>query len=100
MEWFLLAQLYLSSLEDKTTVKAVKSALKQFHRKSQRHTEDEKLEVLSLAYKQIMERINGQQAGFRRLAMNVLFMDYLREEATYYRRASTRYFSGGKRTRA
>jgi ankyrin repeat protein len=35
-------------------------------------SEDKKLEVLSLAYEHAMERINGQQAGFRRLANNVL----------------------------
>jgi ankyrin repeat protein len=35
-------------------------------------SEDKKLAVLSLAYEQVMERINGQQAGFQLLAMNVL----------------------------
>jgi hypothetical protein len=69
---FLLAQLYLDSLKDKTTVKAIKSSLKQFQKKSLGASEDKKLEVLSSAYKQAMERINGQQAGFQLLAKNVL----------------------------
>ncbi|KAH6716575.1 hypothetical protein BKA61DRAFT_513501, partial [Leptodontidium sp. MPI-SDFR-AT-0119] len=69
---FLLAQLYLGSLEDKTTVKAMKAALKQVQKKSQGASDDEKLEVLSSAYEQAMERINGQQAGFQVLAKSVL----------------------------
>ncbi|PMD16666.1 hypothetical protein NA56DRAFT_632935 [Hyaloscypha hepaticicola] len=69
---FLLAQLYLSSLEDKTTVKAMKTALKQLQEKAQGTSNDKKLEVLSSAYEQAMERINGQQAGFQLLAKNVL----------------------------
>jgi ankyrin repeat protein len=67
-----LAQLYLSSLEDKTTVKAIKSALKQFQKKYQGFSEDKKLDVLSSAYDQAMERINEQRAGFQLLAKNVL----------------------------
>jgi hypothetical protein len=69
---FLLAQLYLGSLEDKTTAKAIKSSLKQFQKKSPGASEDKKLEVLSSAYEKAMERINGQQAGFQLLANNVL----------------------------
>ncbi|RFU31833.1 hypothetical protein B7463_g4512, partial [Scytalidium lignicola] len=69
---FLLAQLYLSSLEDKTTVKAIRSALKQFQKQIQKSNEDKKLEILSLAYEQTMEKINGQQEGFQLLAKKVL----------------------------
>lgn len=69
---FLLAQLYLGSLEDKTTVKAMKTALKQVQKKSQGSSNDKKLEVLSSAYEEAMERINGQQTGFQLLAKNVL----------------------------
>ncbi|KAH7317216.1 hypothetical protein BKA65DRAFT_356795, partial [Rhexocercosporidium sp. MPI-PUGE-AT-0058] len=69
---FLLAQLYLGSLEDKTTVKAIKNSLKQFQKKSPGATEEKKLEVLSSAYEQAIERINRQQAGFQLLAKNVL----------------------------
>ncbi|KAH8746436.1 ankyrin repeat-containing domain protein [Hyaloscypha finlandica] len=69
---FLLAQLYLDSLGDKITPKAIKSSLKQFQKKYTGASEDKKLEVLSSAYEQVMERINGQQAGFQLLAKNVL----------------------------
>ncbi|PMD63451.1 uncharacterized protein K444DRAFT_556103, partial [Hyaloscypha bicolor E] len=69
---FLLAQLYLGSLEDKTTVKAMKTALMQFQKNSQETSQNKKLEVLSLAYEEAMERINRQQAGFQLLAKNVL----------------------------
>ena len=44
----------------------------QFQKNSHKASEDKKLEVLSSAYKQTMERINGQQAGFQLLAKNVL----------------------------
>jgi hypothetical protein len=47
---FLLAQLYLSSLKDKTTAKAIKDTLKQFQKQNQGSSTDKKLEVLSLAY--------------------------------------------------
>ena len=53
-------------------MKAMKTALKQFQKTSQRASEAKKLEVLCLAYDEAMERINGQQAGFRLLAINVL----------------------------
>ena len=67
-----MAQLYLGSLKDKTTVKAIKSALKQFQKKSQGSSEDKKLKVLSSAYEEAMERINRQPPGFQVLANNVL----------------------------
>ena len=69
---FLLAQLYLGSLEDKITAKAIKSALKQFQKQNQGSNEDKKLEVLSMAYEQVMERVNGQKEGFQLLANKVL----------------------------
>ena len=69
---FLLAQFYFSSLEDKTTAKAIKSALKQFQKQNQGSSEDKKLEVLSVAYEQVMERVNEQKEGFRLLANKVL----------------------------
>jgi hypothetical protein len=50
----------------------MKTALKQVQKKSQGASSDKKLEVLSAAYEQAMERINGQQAGFQLLARNVL----------------------------
>jgi hypothetical protein len=42
----------------------MKSSLKQFQKKSLGASEDKKLEILSLAYEQAIERIDGQQAGF------------------------------------
>ena len=50
----------------------MKTALKQFNTQSQGVSEDKKLKVLSLAYEEAMERINGQKEGFRLLANNVL----------------------------
>jgi hypothetical protein len=69
---FLLAQIYLGSLDDKTTQRAVRSALMQFRRQSPGSSGEQKREVLDKAYKDVMERINGQQPGFRRLAEKVL----------------------------
>ena len=50
----------------------MKRALEQFQKKSQRTSEDKKLEVLSSAYEQTMERISRQQPGFQLLAKRVL----------------------------
>ncbi|KAF4633985.1 hypothetical protein G7Y89_g4134 [Cudoniella acicularis] len=69
---FLLAQLYLGSLIDETTVGAIKSALKQFQKQTQRSIEDKKLEMLSLAYEETVERINEQKKGIQLLANKVL----------------------------
>jgi hypothetical protein len=60
---FLLAQLHLSSLTDKTTPKAIRAALQRMQRGS---------EALKDAYKNTVERIEGQQPGFRDLARKVL----------------------------
>ncbi|KAH8598551.1 hypothetical protein B0O99DRAFT_457043, partial [Bisporella sp. PMI_857] len=69
---FLLAQIYLGSLDDKTTPRAVRSALSHFRRQNPGSSKDQKREVLDEAYKDVMERINTQQPGFRRLAEKVL----------------------------
>ncbi|KAK1762458.1 ankyrin repeat-containing domain protein [Phialemonium atrogriseum] len=69
---FLLAQIYLDSLEDKLTPKAMKRALEQFQKQSTASREDEKLEVLAQAYAQAMERINRQTQGRQDLAKKVL----------------------------
>jgi len=50
----------------------MKSALKQFQKKAQGSSDDKKHELLSSAYEEAMERINGQQKGFQLLAKNVL----------------------------
>jgi hypothetical protein len=44
----------------------------QFRRQSPGSREEQKREVLDKAYKDVMEIINGQQPGFRRLAEKVL----------------------------
>ncbi len=71
---FLLAYVYLRSLEDKTTTKAIRNALRQFTRQAPKgpSSEGSKVQILSRAYDYAMERINGQSAGFRELAMKVL----------------------------
>ncbi|RDW85168.1 hypothetical protein BP6252_02758 [Coleophoma cylindrospora] len=69
---FLLAQIYLSSLDDKTTPRAVRTALMQFRKQIPGSSEDQKREVLDKAYNDAMERINAQKLGFRRLAQKVL----------------------------
>ncbi|RAO66282.1 uncharacterized protein BHQ10_002294 [Talaromyces amestolkiae] len=62
---FLLARLYLDSLDDKLTTKAVESSLKQFQGHNLASDEDERLKLLSQAYEQAMERIMGQKPGFQ-----------------------------------
>ncbi|KAF2190053.1 hypothetical protein K469DRAFT_560631, partial [Zopfia rhizophila CBS 207.26] len=69
---FLLAQIYLASLDDKTTPRAVRGALKLFRKQNLGSGEDQKLEVLDHAYGQAMERINGQKSGLRDLAKRAL----------------------------
>ncbi|KAH0551748.1 hypothetical protein GP486_007034 [Trichoglossum hirsutum] len=69
---FLLAQIYLNSLDDKCTPKAIRSALKNFQKQSPGSGENKKVQVLAHAYEQVMERINGQKPGFKDLAMRVL----------------------------
>lgn len=60
---FLLAQLHLASLSDKTTAKAIKNALKKLPKGS---------EGLDVAYDEVLERIKAQKAGFRDPAMLAL----------------------------
>ncbi|KAL7971405.1 hypothetical protein HDV63DRAFT_322680 [Trichoderma sp. SZMC 28014] len=70
---FLLAQLYLDSLKDKTSIKQIKSSLEQFNKQSQLGLgEDKKRKVLEKAYEQAMDRINSQMPGFRVLGRRVL----------------------------
>jgi hypothetical protein len=69
---FLLAQIYLGSLDDKLTLKAMKSAVREFGQQHPGSNEEEKIKVLGRAYDQAMERINAQKSGFRNLAKKVL----------------------------
>ncbi|KAL7924627.1 ankyrin repeat-containing domain protein, partial [Trichoderma austrokoningii] len=70
---FLLAQLYLDSLKDKTSIKQVKSALEQFKRQRQLGPgEENKRKILEQAYKQAMDRINYQMPGIQVLGKATL----------------------------
>jgi ankyrin repeat protein len=67
-----LAQIYLNSLSDKVTAKAVRYALQDFQKQISGSSEQKKTEVLTLAYKGAMDRINGQMQGFKDLAIQIL----------------------------
>ncbi|KAL6408433.1 ankyrin repeat-containing domain [Ilyonectria robusta] len=71
---FLLAKIYASSLEDKLTPKAVRATLGYFRKQgiSSSTEEDKKLQALSQAYDQAMERIQNQRQGCRELAQKAL----------------------------
>ncbi|KAI9774751.1 MAG: hypothetical protein M1839_001618, partial [Geoglossum umbratile] len=69
---FLLVQVYLSSLEDKQTPKAIRNALKDFQAQILGSGKDKKLQVLAHVYEQAMERINEQKPVLKDLAKQVL----------------------------
>ncbi|KAI9745907.1 MAG: hypothetical protein M1818_000588 [Claussenomyces sp. TS43310] len=69
---FLLAKMYLDSLEDKFTPAAIEEALEHLQKQDRKSSEEQKLGILGHAYDQVMERINGQKPGFRELAQKVL----------------------------
>ncbi|GAB1313418.1 hypothetical protein MFIFM68171_03628 [Madurella fahalii] len=69
---FLLAQLYLGSLEDKLTPNAIRSALEDFRKQSQGSSEEEEVQLLGHVYDETMQRVNGQKEGYRKLAVTVL----------------------------
>jgi hypothetical protein len=54
------------------TTKAIRNALKNFRKESEVSNDDKKSKALDLAYAQTMERIEGQEAGFQELAIQVL----------------------------
>ena len=60
------------SLEDKTTVKAIKSALTNFKKQMTGTSDNEKLNILADAYHDAMDRVRGQKPGLRELADKVL----------------------------
>ncbi|KAK4066325.1 hypothetical protein Trihar35433_6752 [Trichoderma harzianum] len=66
---FLLAQLYLGSLEDKISPKEMRQALERIKLQGQK---DQKFEILHDAYDDTVERIKSQKNGFRRLAEQTL----------------------------
>ncbi|PMD66306.1 uncharacterized protein K444DRAFT_702104 [Hyaloscypha bicolor E] len=69
---FLLAQIYLASLTDKYTLKAIRNTLKLFKKQGQGSSENKQLEALAQAYEEAMKRINEQKPGSQQLAQNVL----------------------------
>jgi hypothetical protein len=60
---FLLAQLHLDSLIDKTTPRAIRRALEQLPKGS---------DAINRVYEEAMQRIQSQEAGFQELAKRVL----------------------------
>lgn len=60
---FLLAQLHLDSLTDKTSLKAIKRSLQALPKGS---------DALDIAYEQSMQRIDAQKPGFRDLAKRAI----------------------------
>ena len=72
---FLLAQLHMDSLRDKTNPKAIKTSLANLPRGSG---------ALDVAYKQAMQRIEDQRPGFRELAKRTLsWITYAYEPLTF-----------------
>ncbi|KAL3445273.1 hypothetical protein BJX65DRAFT_153866 [Aspergillus insuetus] len=71
---FLLAQLYMDSLEDKVTIREVEHALELFMQQQpgSDDPQNRREELLSQAYQQATERILEQRPGFRRLATRTL----------------------------
>ncbi|KAK7431993.1 hypothetical protein QQZ08_001613 [Neonectria magnoliae] len=69
---FLLAHLYLNSLEDIFEVPKIRKALVNMQKQSQRSSDEDRAELLASAYDQIMDRINGQKRGNRELAKRIL----------------------------
>ncbi|KAJ0417684.1 purine and uridine phosphorylase [Aspergillus carlsbadensis] len=79
---FLLARLYIEFLEDKMTPRAMRNALDDLQGRAQgKSGEDRQLQLLSEAYDQAMERINGQREGYRKLARNALSWIVFSKEA-------------------
>ncbi|KAL7943214.1 hypothetical protein V8C42DRAFT_359352 [Trichoderma barbatum] len=67
---FLLAQLYMNSLQDKVTSREIKQALERMRLQGQK---SERLEVLCEAYGDIVNIIRSQRGGFRRLAKQTIY---------------------------
>lgn len=69
---FLLAQIYLDSLNGKGAKRSIRHALEWFQKQKSESDEKEKLEVLDRAYGDAMERINGQNRGSKKIALDIL----------------------------
>ncbi|KAF7555607.1 hypothetical protein G7Z17_g2037 [Cylindrodendrum hubeiense] len=86
---FLLARVYLDSLEDKLAVSAVQKALEEFPKQHQRPSDDqssatrEASTLLNGAYDQAIQRIKNQRPGFLDLAKRVMaWLTYARRPLT------------------
>ncbi|CAH0038071.1 unnamed protein product [Clonostachys solani] len=80
---FLLAQIYISLLDDKMTPNEVRSSLELFKRQRKGRDDTEKVELLYFAYGQAMERINRRLKGHKSLALNVLiWVTYAKTQLT------------------
>ncbi|KAK5988600.1 Receptor-interacting serine/threonine-protein kinase 4 [Cladobotryum mycophilum] len=69
---FLLARIYLHSLEDKLTPNAIRRALQGIRKRHEISSGVENVDALDHAYEEAMKRINCQASGIRYLATNVL----------------------------
>jgi hypothetical protein len=67
---FLLARVYVESLQDLSSVKAVKTALKRLQQDS--NASDNKIMALDRAYQNTLKRIDSRSAGSRKFAMRIL----------------------------
>ncbi|KAE8155002.1 hypothetical protein BDV25DRAFT_170327 [Aspergillus avenaceus] len=70
---FLLTQLYIGSLEDKTSVREMAAAVMDFSKSSDTYSsEDHKLHLLNQAYSKTMQKLENSEPGFRELAKKTL----------------------------
>jgi ankyrin repeat protein len=69
---FLLAQLYLELLGNQTTPKAARLTLESFQKMPLPEKKDSGGDLLDSAYQRVMERIEDQREGLRRLAKRAL----------------------------
>ncbi|KAG4291327.1 hypothetical protein FPRO06_03213 [Fusarium proliferatum] len=69
---FLLARLYLHSLENETSERDVKDALKRFQDRAKNNVNDPKSNILDQAYNATLKRLREQHQNFSDLAFRVL----------------------------
>ncbi|KAF4439751.1 Ankyrin repeat-containing domain protein [Fusarium austroafricanum] len=69
---FLLAKLYLRSLEDKTTSNELKQALDVFQKRAQNKDNDQSFDIVGQAYDEVIDRINHQSENYKCKAYQVM----------------------------
>ncbi|SCO84167.1 related to ankyrin [Fusarium oxysporum] len=69
---FLLARLYLQSLENETSERDVKDALKRFEDRAKNNDNDPKFNIVDQAYNDTLKRLRGQHQNSSDLAFRVL----------------------------